>query len=500
MRQLLGWYATSFAAEPFLVSAVATYIPLFLEQLARNNAVWAIDHRTPCLSVPVDDPSLGPVPMPPPACVVRVLYWYIDTSSLPLYTFSVSVLVQTILVISITGIADRGAHRKRLLVLFAVIGACSVIIMGFISTKHYYIAALLAIVGNAAFGAVSVCANAYLPSLVDEYVYEESRRRQAAFDRYYGACAQLEEPSQTQISAKISGRGVAIGYFAALFMQMFTMFLVLRFRGPEGSTRIIQLVIALIGLWWLVFQIPVVRYLKSNHSTSCDPNSLSFWENLGYGWKSLAHTIAKAQELQDVCIFLVGWFVTSDAITTINSTAILFARANLQMNTPALAAIGLCTIISGIFGSLVIGRMKFKNPADSIILITLIAAVIPLYGVLGFFTPWFGLRRPFEMYLMAAWYGLALGGLNAVCRSVFSLMIPRGHETMFFALFSVTDKGSSILGPAITGLITDKTHNIRYTFYFLLFMLLLAALVFSKLNVERGIRESRVLEEEPDSI
>lgn len=496
MRQLLGWYATSFAAEPFLVSAVATYIPIFLEQLARNNAVWAIDHRTPCMSVPTDDPGLGPVPVPPPACVVKVLLWYIDTSSLPLYTFSVSVLVQTLVVISITGLADRGAHRKRLLVTFAVVGAASVILMSLISAKHYYIAALLAIIGNAAFGAVSVCANSYLPGLVDDFVGEESRRRQAAFDRYYGACAELETPSRTQVSARISGRGVAIGYLAALFMQMFTMLLVLKFRGPEGSTRALQLVIGIIGLWWLVFQIPVVKYLKSNRSSPHTIVASTFAEDIGYGWKSLAITVGKASELQDVCVFLLGWFVISDAITTINSTAVLFARGNLQMNTPALAAIGLCTIISGIIGSLVIGRIKFKNPASSIVTIALVAAVIPLYGVLGFFTPWLGLRKPWEMYLMASWFGLALGGLNTVCRSVFSLMIPRGHETMFFALFSVTDKGSSILGPAVTGLITDKTHNIRYTFYFLLFMTLLAAFVFSKLNVERGIRESRILEAE----
>jgi hypothetical protein len=39
--------------------------------------------------------------------------------------------------------------------------------------------------------------------------------------------------------------------------------------------------------------------------------------------------------------------------------------------------------------------------------------------------------------------------------------VPPGFEAAFFALYAVTDKGSSVFGPAIVGAITDATGEIR---------------------------------------
>ena len=111
----------------------------------------------------------------------------------------------------------------------------------------------------------------------------------------------------------------------------------------------------------------------------------------------------------------------------------------------------------------------------------------------GFVFQNIGLKHKFEMYILGVWYGVSLGGLAAVSRSLFSLLVPRGKESTFFSLFSVTDKGSSILGPLLIGLITDKTHNIRYAFYLLFLFLVVSLPVFHGLDVERGKREARQL-------
>jgi MFS transporter, UMF1 family len=44
---------------------------------------------------------------------------------------------------------------------------------------------------------------------------------------------------------------------------------------------------------------------------------------------------------------------------------------------------------------------------------------------------------------------------------VFGELIPPGYEAAFYALYAITDKGSSIFGPAIVGAITDATGEIR---------------------------------------
>ena len=75
-------------------------------------------------------------------------------------------------------------------------------------------------------------------------------------------------------------------------------------------------------------------------------------------------------------------------------------------------------------------------------------AVLPLWGCVGFLNETVGLRDPAELYVLAAWFGACLGSAQAYGRALFSELIPEGHEADMFALFEITDKGSSWLGPA----------------------------------------------------
>ena len=54
-----------------------------------------------------------------------------------------------------------------------------------------------------------------------------------------------------------------------------------------------------------------------------------------------------------------------------------------------------------------------------------------------------------------------MGGLSSYCRSFFGLLIPPGSEAAFYALYAITDKGSSAVGPAVVGVIVDATGQPR---------------------------------------
>lgn len=549
-QELWGWYAYAWAAEPFIVSAVGTYVPILLEQFAREKGVRLDDHNMPCLAPMFflgkpDDPSLLPPgdigdPNRGTQCVVEIFgSWYIDTSSFALYTFSLSVLVQTLVVISMSGAADRGKFRKKLIVWFGVLGGLSTCGFLFVTSTHYLVPAILAIISNSCFGAVSVCGNSFLPVLVATHpdtleaiakVKNEghdgsSRRESAPLLEARTPRDPASHPdviaTTSKISSQVSGTGVAIGYFAALLVQVSSMLLVLWVGGSSLSLR---LAIFCVGLWWLVFQIPVSLLLRSRPGPPLPPKKshgplkhttwarikrkvhrfLMFATNGGhayilYGWKTLFATFREARQMKDVAIFLLAWFMVSDAAMTINSAAILFARTEFQMSAPSLAVIGILVVCSGIVGATVIPRyivprLGTSNPVAGMAFVVCIAAVIPFYGVIGFYTTHLGLRSPWEMYVLAVWYGIALGGLNTLCRSIFSMLIPRGKESTFFSLFSVTDKGSSVIGPLVAGLIVDRTHDIRYTFYFLLALMVFPLALFYNLDVERGSQEALYLE------
>ncbi len=79
-----------------------------------------------------------------------------------------------------------------------------------------------------------------------------------------------------------------------------------------------------------------------------------------------------------------------------------------------------------------------------------------------------------------------MGGLSSFCRSFFGQLIPPGREASFYALYAITDKGSSAVGPAITGVIVDRTGTIRPAFIFLAILILLPMPLIWMVDVAKG--------------
>ena len=203
-------------------------------------------------------------------------------------------------------------------------------------------------------------------------------------------------------------------------------------------------------------------------------------------------------------LFLAAWFMISDGIATVSGTAILFAKTTLGMNKSALALINVIVTLSGIAGAFTwstVSRHLRLTPAHTILTCILLFELIPLYGLLGYVPAiqrlgMFGLQQPWEMYPLGAVYGLVLGGLSSYCRSLYGELIPPGSEAAFYALYAITDKGSSVFGPAVVGAITDATGDIRPAFWFLAVLIGLPIPLMWAVDVKRGRRAARDLAKE----
>jgi UMF1 family MFS transporter len=153
----------------------------------------------------------------------------------------------------------------------------------------------------------------------------------------------------------------------------------------------------------------------------------------------------------------------------VSGTAVLFAKTTLGMSYAMLALINVIATLSGVLGAFTWSRISslFRlSPTQTILSCILSFELIPLYGLLGYIPAvqrlgYLGLQQQWEMYPLGAVYGFVLGGLSSYCRSLFGELIPRGYEAQFYALYAITDKGSSVFGPAIVGAITDRWGEIR---------------------------------------
>lgn len=502
-QDIFAWSLIALAAEPYVVSVLGTYTPILLEQIARENGVLASDRITPCV-IPSGN---NPVPNPPPpntvssldsdSCLLPIFgkRFYIDTSSYALYTFSVSVLLQTVCVLTVSGISDNSTHKKLLILSFGFIGGFTTMMFYFLNPQNYYMASLLAMFANCSFGCVNVLMNSYLTILIKNYSLLNDT---TSIDQNSALLADenFDENSQDmstyefeeeigKIGSKISGIGTSTGYSAALFIQILSLFTIVHLKDiNDNMIWCIKIVIALIGLWWFLWQVPILFYLRNLQNTN-KIQSFTIKHMIKQGYHDLIHAIKSVHELKDIYFFLLGWFVLSDSITTINSTAILFAKTNLKMPMVSLSKIGILVMISAITGSIFIPQVvigKFKCNLQNVLISLIVWCLcVPIYGIVA-------LNSSNEMYFLAIWYGIGLGGLSTVSRSIYSIIIPSGKESIFFSIFSLTDKTSSIIGPLVIGLVINIFHELRGAFWLLALLLIVSIPILSykfKLNRAR---------------
>jgi len=524
----------------WLTLYTGSFIPITLETLARENGVLLSDLKTPCGSS-----SSKPQPGLPPGpgankdgqCVIFVGNLQINTASFAMYTFSLSVLFQALLVVSISCAADHGNYRKRLLIFFAVVGSVATMLFLPITSKLYLLSALLAIISNTSFGASFVLLNSFLPLLVRHHPNVQYSSPDFTPDlpstllHEQPSDEELDEPthpndsyetgapadavsslpiSQTltskelQLSTKISSNGIGIGYCAGLFLQCICILVVFLMKSTTFSLR---LVLFLIGAWWFTFTIPAAMWLRPRPGPPLPSDGAgsrrSWFGYIIYAWASLWRTIKLARRLKDILLFLGAWFLLSDAIATVSGTAVLYAKTQLHMAPAALGLINVIATTAGVIGAFswaAISRYFGLRPHQTILACICLFELIPLYSLLGYLPivkRWgvIGLQEPWEMYPLGFVYGLVLGGLSSYCRSLFGELIPPGSEAAFYALYAITDKGSSVFGPAIVGAIVDRTGEIRPAFWFLAVLVGLPAPLIYFVNVERGKEEGRKLAE-----
>ncbi|TKA77651.1 hypothetical protein B0A55_04622 [Friedmanniomyces simplex] len=543
-RELLGFYTYSFAAEVFVVCGLGAFIPITLEDLARGSAtaVLADDHTKPCR---VPQGGVGGRDAPDTnkhgvqQCVVRILGNEVNTASFAMYTFSISVLLQALVVVTMSGAADHGRYRKTLLIAFAVMGSVATMLFLPVTPAVYLLGSLWAMIGNVGFGASFVLLNSFLPVLVrhhpdvrayggggsarllaedDEGDLDDSQSSNEPLLRDtptaellaseetspYAASYSASSPDM-RLSTQISSYGVGIGYIAAVIVQLLSIAIL---QSTGATLFSLRLVLFSIGLWWLAFTLPAALLLRPRPGPPLPPTkpgqthpNRTWPAYLAYSWLNLAHTILRARKLKDLTLFLAAWFLISDGIATISGTAILFAKTTLGMQPSALALINVIVTLSGIAGAFTwstASRLLRLKPSHTILLCICLFELIPVYGLLGYIPAIqrygsFGLQQPWEMYPLGAVYGLVLGGLSSYCRSLFGELIPPGSEAAFYALYAITDKGSSVFGPAVVGAITDATGDIRPAFWFLAVLIGVPVPIMWFVDVERGKQEAVAL-------
>ncbi len=434
VREQRGWYVYDWANSTYATSVLVVFLGPYLTILAKAGAD-ASGHIHP-FGIPVDARSLYP------------------------YLISISVAGQVIFLPVIGAIADFGHRKKELLAVTAFLGAAATVAMFFLQGANYMLGAALLIVSNVSFGASLVVYNSFLP--------------------------EIAPPEQRDA---VSSRGWALGYAGGGALLALNLLLLAR-AGSLGisETLAVRISLASAGVWWAVFTIPVLLALRNRGPGRIAPPGQN---PVAVAFRQLAHTVRDTRSYPQTLLFLAAYMIYNDAIQTVLAVAGQFGSDGLKIPISQLTTAILMAQFIGVFGAMGFNRLAAWIGAKLAVVTSLaIWAAILIYIYAFVFST-------IQFFVVTAGVAIVMGGSQALSRSLFAQLVPAGKEAEYFSIYEISDKGTSWLGPAFYGLALQWTGSYRAAILSLIVFFAVGLAILSRLNVEKGVRDVRRVNESP---
>jgi UMF1 family MFS transporter len=385
---------------------------------------------------------------------VEVLGLHLAAGSLPSYLTSFATIASAFLLPVVGAFVDRSAHKKRHMAGYAWAGAAVGALLFFVADDHWQLGAVAVVLASMLAGCSLV---SYYAILVD--ISTEDERDRA------------------------SSRGWAWGYLGGGVLLALNLVLFLGHDG-FGLSKAMSVRISLLSaaVWWAAFTvIPLVRlrdYAPKNVPT--EPGGV-----IGRSFGQLFATLRDLRNYPMTLTFLLAYLFYNDGIQTVIYAASTYGEKQLGFGTSVLIATILLIQFVAFGGALLFGRLAARHGAYRLILVgtyawmaIVVAALLLPHGNVVLFLA------------VAVAIGVVMGGTQALSRSFFSLLIPRGREGEYFALYGAAERGTSWFGTLLFGVTFQVTGSYRPAILALIVFFVLGAFFLRRLDPERGIREA----------
>ncbi len=182
--------------------------------------------------------------------------------------------------------------------------------------------------------------------------------------------------------------------------------------------------------------------------------------------------------------FLIAFLLYSDAVQAVITLSAQFGSDELKISMTDLTEVILMVQFVAFFGSLVfdwIAKAIGAKPAVVVSLLIWTGVLVAMYV---------SVRTEKQFFIIAAIVALVLGGTQALSRSLFSLMIPKGREAEYFGMYEISDKGTSWMCPLLFGLALQFTGSYRLAILSLITFFAGGLLVLLTVNVKQAAAEA----------
>ncbi|MBM9459077.1 MFS transporter [Nocardioides sp. zg-536] len=427
-REQRSWYYTDWAVSAFQTTVAGVLFAPYLISVAEN----AVGEQGR----------------------LELLGLSIAPGSLPSYVITLSTVLSAVLYPLLGAVADRTAHKTRLLAGFAWAGALATALLFFLEGENWLFGSLMFIVANLCGGAAVVVSDSILPLISTE----------AERDR-------------------VSSVGWAYGY-AGGGLLLAVNFAMVTFHDALGlSTELaVRLSMLSAALWWAGFIIIPWRGIRDRAPVAVERVEGGL---LARSFGQLAATLKDLRNYPVALTFLLAYLFFNDGIQTVIASASTFGIKELGFAEGTVLGTYLLVQFVAMFGAVGFGRAAGRFGAKKVILagivgwmgIVTVALVVPERQLYGFL-------------LLGAAIGVVLGGTQALARSYFSLFIPRGKEAEYFSLYHAVDRGTSWFGTLTFGVVYQLTDSYRPAIFALIVFFVVGGLLLLRVNTAEGIRQA----------
>lgn len=427
VREQRGWYVYDWANSAFYTTVVAVLLGPYITELAKSAA-----------------DAQGNV---------SFFGFHVSPQSIWPYSVSLSVFLQVFFLPVMGAYADYGHRKRELLGVLTLIGGLMTLALYLVQGTAYMAGVVLYLAANLAYGCCITVYNSFLP--------------------------EIAPPDQRDA---VSARGWALGYLGGgllLVLNLWTYSNAERLGLTGGQA--VRLGLASAGLWWLVFSIVPMLTLRNRAPAKSPPPGESA---VGAAIKQLLHTLSRLKHYPQTLLFLVAYLIYNDAIQTVFALATQFGSEELKMSTAQLTQAILMVQFVAFLGALVFNWVAGLIGNRRTIMLTLAIWALAVFLIYGW------VHSAGEFYIAAAIVATVMGGSQALSRSLFSFMIPKGQEAEYYSVYEISDKGTSWMGPLFVGAALSITHNFRFAIVSLVVFFIVGLALLSRLDVGRAAREA----------
>ena len=352
-------------------------------------------------------------------------------------------------------LADHRPFKKRLLLVFLLIGASATLLMATIGRGEWRYALGLFMVANIGVASTLVFYDSLLPHIAPT--------------------GQID---------RVSTAGFAIGFIGGGILLLINLAWILSPTtfGLPDATAAVRLSFGSVAVWWVVFSLPLFRKVPE------PPVRLEALRASGVRLVLAAaaaswNTFRELRGNRNAFLMLLAFLLYNDGIQTIiRMSSIYGAEVGIDQNAQ-IAAFVMVQFV-GVPCSFLFGALAGRIGAKTAVFFAL--GVYVSISVLGYF-----MTAAWHFFVLAFLVGMVQGGSQALSRSLFARMTPPAKSSEYFSFFAVFEKFAGIFGPALFAASVSLFQSSRAAVLSIILFFVAGAIVLSRVDVEAGEAAAR---------